>query len=400
MLLAREPVDPRNPGDIAISALNHLLPKSGGVVLHSLPDLDDSVIALADELIARGVKPTILVDSPISQVWAAKRWNYDVSVLLRRSVAGMRAYLTAQCMFTTHGVFGSRPTPHGQIVVNMWHGEPPCKPVGRFDRDGVTHADYATVCSTVGRAYRASEFGIDPRHVLITGVPRNDRMLRADPALVRSSLKLPPDEQLWVWLPTYRTAVRGAQRQDSTEDYAGLLMSQGELVALNEELQAQNARVILKAHPLASSDFELDCSNISLITDADLRGAGVSLYELLAGSDGLITDISSVWVDYLLLDRPIVIFFPDLDEYREHRGFNLEPYESWIPGELVRTGSELAKALQEAGAEHWSQLRGRLRSQLHAYTDAGSAGRLLDELKIGTPPEGWTPDADPIRGNE
>ena len=298
MLLTREPLDPRNPGDIAIAAVNHVLPKSGAIVLHSLPDLDDSVIALADELVARGIGPTILVDSPMSQVWAAKRWNYDVTVLLRRSLAGMRAYFTAPYVFTTHGVFGSRPTPEGQVVVNMWHGEPPCKPVGRFDRKGVTNADYATVCSTVGRAYRASEFGIDPRHVLITGVPRNDRMLRADPKRVRDRLGLAQTEQIWVWLPTYRTAVRGQIRQDSTADYAGLLMSQEQLLALNERLVAENRRVILKAHPLASDDFQLECSHIQLITDADLRRAGVSLYELLAGSDGLITDISSVWVDY------------------------------------------------------------------------------------------------------
>ena len=384
MLRASDPLDPRNPGDIAIAAVNHVLPKSGAIVLHSLPDLDDSVISLADELVARGIRPTILVDSPMSQVWAAKRWNYDVSVHLRRSIAGMRAYFTAPFVFTTHGVFGSRPTPEGQVVVNMWHGEPPCKPVGRFDRNGVTHADYATVCSTIGRAYRASEFGIDPRSVLITGVPRNDRMLAADPKRVRTLLGLSHDEDIWVWLPTYRTAVRGQKRQDSSEDYAGLLMSTAELLALNERLAAENRRVILKAHPLASDDFQLESSHIQLITDADLRRAGVSLYELLAGSDGLITDISSVWVDYLLLDRPVVIFFPDLEEYRHNRGFNLEPYEAWIPGQLVREGAGLADALGGAEDPQWSQLRGRMRSQLHAHTDSGSAGRLLDALHIGS----------------
>ncbi len=51
------------------------------------------------------------------------------------------------------------------------------------------------------------------------------------------------------------------------------------------------------------------------ITDADLVRAEVSLYGVLGQARGLVTDYSSVWVDYLLLDRPLAFLVPDRDTY-------------------------------------------------------------------------------------
>ena len=58
------------------------------------------------------------------------------------------------------------------------------------------------------------------------------------------------------------------------------------------------------------------------------RERSLSLYELLGATDLLISDISSVVIDYLLLDRPIIHAFSDLGEYESSRGFTVEPIES------------------------------------------------------------------------
>ena len=69
------------------------------------------------------------------------------------------------------------------------------------------------------------------------------------------------------------------------------------------------------------------------LTERDLVAAGVSLYALMGRSRGLVTDYSSVWVDYLLLDRPMAFLVPDVHTYSRR----LKPTDvlEWLPGERV-----------------------------------------------------------------
>jgi CDP-glycerol glycerophosphotransferase (TagB/SpsB family) len=69
------------------------------------------------------------------------------------------------------------------------------------------------------------------------------------------------------------------------------------------------------------------------LDEADLVAAGVPLYGLLGASSGLVTDYSSVWVDYLLLDRPIAFLVNDRDSY--HRPLFPADVLDWVPGEVV-----------------------------------------------------------------
>ena len=67
-------------------------------------------------------------------------------------------------------------------------------------------------------------------------------------------------------------------------------------------------------------------------------------YEILPACDVLITDYSSIAYDFLLLDRPIVYFVPDLDRYVEHRNvyFTLEEMAA---GPIVTQLDELYRLL-------------------------------------------------------
>jgi CDP-glycerol glycerophosphotransferase (TagB/SpsB family) len=51
-------------------------------------------------------------------------------------------------------------------------------------------------------------------------------------------------------------------------------------------------------------------------------------------SDILITDYSSVWFEYLLIDRPIIFFAPDYSEYMEKRGMYLD--YNLVPGVIIK----------------------------------------------------------------
>ena len=52
------------------------------------------------------------------------------------------------------------------------------------------------------------------------------------------------------------------------------------------------------------------------------------MYVLLRNADALITDYSSAYFDYMLLNRPIAFTVEDIEEYRKKRGFVFDnPFE-------------------------------------------------------------------------
>ncbi|HEY9437483.1 MAG TPA: CDP-glycerol glycerophosphotransferase family protein, partial [Streptomyces sp.] len=68
--------------------------------------------------------------------------------------------------------------------------------------------------------------------------------------------------------------------------------------------------------------------------------------ELMALADVLVTDYSSIMFDYALLDRPIVLFAPDLDAYAAERGSYFDLREK-APGPVAETEEELFRVLAE-----------------------------------------------------
>ena len=72
----------------------------------------------------------------------------------------------------------------------------------------------------------------------------------------------------------------------------------------------EGAQIIVKLHPfdlLNDGDVHIDHESIRLLTSAQWEATGIQLYDLVAASDALITDISSVFIDYLHTGNPIGI---------------------------------------------------------------------------------------------
>ena len=78
--------------------------------------------------------------------------------------------------------------------------------------------------------------------------------------------------------------------------------------------------VVVKPHPQDAESRRIPGALV--VTNDDLSAVGLQLYELIGASRGLLTDYSSVWVDYLALDRPVGFVVPDEDDYTRGRGFD------------------------------------------------------------------------------
>ncbi|WP_366078591.1 CDP-glycerol glycerophosphotransferase family protein [Thermococcus sp.] len=68
-----------------------------------------------------------------------------------------------------------------------------------------------------------------------------------------------------------------------------------------------------------------------------------------------------------------------MEEYRKTRGFLLEPYERWTPGDKARNISELIWALDEAlnNPDKWKKEREWLRDVMFKYQDGKSSERII-----------------------
>ena len=107
----------------------------------------------------------------------------------------------------------------------------------------------------------------------------------------------------------------------------------------------------------------------------------VQLYELVENCDALLTDYSSIYYDYLFLNRPIGFMVGDLDEYK--RGFIIENPMDEMPGDIIHNTSELKHFIRALlnGNDGHEEERLRLRSEVFLYFDNQNSKRLFEFIK-------------------
>lgn len=371
----------------AFTALLRITPKRGKkIVVHSVPDFEDGALAVLDELLARGHQPLILLERPLAP--DTYDWGLaarGVAFAEKNSARGRLHYLTAEIVFTTHGPFRAHSPAANQRVVYLGHGEPLAKSAGYWTADERIGASIAVASSSIGRAFRCVQQGLRPQQTLLIGAPRNDRLLRSDPDQVRRAVAawLPDDTStLFLWLPTFRRNFAG--QLDGLEQGTAMPLGLDDLQRVDRWLAAHRASILVKPHPLSHTYPAGALERIRMIDEATLRSARLTLASLLSASDCLITDASSVWVDFLLVGRPLICCFPDLDEYLGMRGLNLEPYDAWFPGPLVRDTPGLIEEMSRvaSGADPYAERREWLTRALHFHRDGNAAPRLLDALGL------------------
>jgi CDP-glycerol glycerophosphotransferase len=103
------------------------------------------------------------------------------------------------------------------------------------------------------------------------------------------------------------------------------------------------------------------------------------IYPLFQYVDLLVTDYSSIFVDYLLIDRPIIFYPYDLDEYSQNEGL-VADYDAITPGPKVFTFPDLLNSVIETlgNTTAWKEERQRVRNLYHTHTDGYSAKRIFD----------------------
>lgn len=316
---------------VVLRTLSRVVPQSRSVVVTAYPETEGNGVETARALVERYAGRVVWLRDG-GPVPADVRALADRGLVLvpKASLRGLWAYLRAEAVLFTHGLYGSpRPVPR-KPVVNIWHGDGPKGIAPARDAGGFIESTYFVGSTTLFSRLQAATFDVPDERVLVTGNPRTDQLGRpASPAALEA---LGITGGFVVWMPTFRRArAVGAMRTRGgpvAEDRAGL----AELAA---GLRARGLQLVVKPHPMDADRRSWD--GAVTVDEEALAAAGVTLYELLGASAGLVTDYSSVWVDYLLHGRPIAFLAPDRDTYDR----DLVPFDvlDWVPGELVDLGS-------------------------------------------------------------
>ena len=109
----------------------------------------------------------------------------------------------------------------------------------------------------------------------------------------------------------------------------------------------------------------------------------VLLYRLVGVCDALISDYSSIAVDYLLLDRPIAFVLTDFERYEKARGFVFDDPLKYMPGEKIYEFAQLKEFLTHVGEnlDLFAGERHRILPRMHNRTE-DYRGRLVEYLGL------------------
>lgn len=356
-----------------------VLPKFDIAVLWGWPDYEDNIVALESALRETQVRRTVLLLTDRRAEPPVALGPRTIRVT-KESPIGWLWFLFARHVFFTHRCYMRR-FPPNVVAVNVWHGMP-LKRIGHLSPgDDVIEARHTLATSPLWADVMARSMD-STAGVLTTGLPRNDRLF-TDPAPVRHALDLGSDERLVFWLPTYRRSVRGRPMVDGRPTDTSFEFDI-DVPRLDRFLREHRAQLLVKPHPLSATANPVVADTIRIVNDEWLRARGVTLYAALGATDVLVSDVSSVTIDFLLLDRPLIHAISDLDEYETTRGFSVDAIEDVLGGPVATSQDALETALATALVDgpRPDDRRREVLARSHTHRDARSTERLLRVLNL------------------
>lgn len=180
------------------------------------------------------------------------------------------------------------------------------------------------------------------------GLPRLDLMIPGNADLIAE--KLAPSHKghkLVLSMETFKQS-KGWTDSASEDKYSiNVIHCLEDLKKLDQLLGSLGYWMIIKIHHLQDTSFLefANVDNILYLTDNELLISKIQVNTLLSSASILLTDYSSVFYDYLLLDRPIGFLLGDISGY--DRGFIMENPLDYMPGVNIHSFDELCQFLRD-----------------------------------------------------
>lgn len=323
-------------------------------------------------------KIKIIYDGRTTRDFLSKEINkFD---LFKARVQKYKYVFRSNLVITTHGFYKLR---NDTTMINLWHGIPiktmSLMNKGKTDAINSIQDDYFISTSCFFNTVMNSCLGIMGDKYVITGYPRNDYLFHENGIEnLNNLLDMQIEGKIVLFIPTYRN---GRTHEDINNIFNFPYFDADKF---NNFLEKNDITLLLKLHPneehlILSKYDDFVNSRIILISGDNLEGKEMDLYKVINAVDLLITDYSSIYFDYLLLDRPVIFAPMDLQNYRENRGLLLEPYEFWTPGYKCLNQEDLQEKilLELNNPDYFREQRKIIRDIFHKYQDGNSTERVM-----------------------
>lgn len=222
----------------------------------------------------------------------------------------------------------------------------------------------------------------------ITGNPRTDTLILSDgktnlEKLINRKLN---DEKIIFNMPTYHihenTGILSGEIFEG-----GIKIKEFDYIGFNEFLKDNNILCVSKVHHaeeklVTNKMKKYNLTNMIFVSNNDLKEKELDLYEILNSADLLITDYSSIYADFLFMDKPVVFVNEDIETYRKQRGLTLEPYDFWTAGPKVQNQDDLQIEIKKSitDKEYYRQKRKELKTVFFKNIDSNSTERVWDSI--------------------
>lgn len=247
------------------------------------------------------------------------------------------------------------------VVIQIWHA---CGAIKKFGFDftrryEISNYDYVITSSSTSKKHFASAFNMPEDNILTLGVAKTDRLF--DEKIIerykKEIYKKYPcieGKKVVLYAPTFRGD--------------GLFSKSYMDIDLDRLADSLGDEYIImyKMHPISKYNKCQKNSNI-------VNVCSESLYKLFSISDMLVTDYSAIMYDYLILEKPIYFYTPDLQDYLDNRGIYWD-YESYVPGKVCYCEEELVKSI--VSEQYDVKKIRKMKNEFYDYLDGNSTKRI------------------------
>lgn len=272
----------------------------------------------------------------------------------------------------------------GQKIVQLWHG------AGAFKKWGYATADkswgldkdvlekfpihnnytHVIVSSEEVIPHYQKAFNIKPDVIFPLGFPRSDVFF--DAGYIKESReqleRIFPEargKKVILYAPTFRGSTATSAANENKIDYK----------AFYENFHEDHV-FITKFHPFVESPDTNDKAYPGFLMDVTNL---LEINSALCAADILITDYSSLIFEYALLERPMVFFAYDLDEYIDARDF-FYSYDELVPGPIAKDNPGLINAVREVEKSFPLETIRAFKAKFMSACDGQSTKRIVDEV--------------------
>lgn len=269
-----------------------------------------------------------------------------------------------------------------QIYVNLWHGTL-LKKLSDYNIENKDW-DFLLCPSEFFSEIYERELRIPKEKLIYFNNPRNDDLWIKNDCL----RKIYPNQnfkKMIIWMPTYRQHKTGSNIDSTMEFKLGIpiISNNDELEEIDKILEKEQIVLILKVHPAQDlSKIRINSmKNIKVLKNEELEKNNIKLYNLIAESEALITDYSSIYFDYMITDKPIGFTIDDLNEYK---GFVFEEPLEYMPGAHIKDYEQLKKFIFSIinSEDEYKAKRRELNMIFNRYSDNENSKRIVEFLKL------------------